>query len=233
MFTQTSVGACAPILLIDSPAVPTLPRQSRIGAHLPIPLRGASRATALRILEGCVALYHELADGRRTIVDIFGPGRVLDAGLIDINACKAVALTSTHVETIDPNGESASIGRAARDMLLRAQVHALLLGRKTAPERIAAALLNLAHQFASKPRTPLTNGRTTFMLYLTRADLADWLGLTLETVSRCLSALKRSRLITYNRPEVITIRNRAALEALAAGQPHALAAARTSLLKHR
>lgn len=49
-------------------------------------------------------------------------------------------------------------------------------------------------------------------------------GLTLETVSRCFGALKRSRLIAFDHPEIITIRDRRALEALAAGNAHASAA---------
>jgi CRP-like cAMP-binding protein len=221
MLNQTALGACAPVLLIDSPAERRLPHQSRIAAHMPILLLGASRATALRIIDGCVALYRELADGRRIILDILGPGRLLGADLADIHQCKAVTLTLTSVETIDTERALVSIGNAIREMLLRAQAHALLLGRKTAPERVATALLDLAHQFARKSGAPLARGRTTFTLYLTRADLADWLGLTLETVSRCLSALKRSRLIAFDRPELITITDRTALEALAAGHLHA------------
>ncbi len=221
MFYQTSLGACAPVLLIDSPADPALPRHSRIPARTAIMLCGASRPTALRILDGCVALYRELADGRRLILDILGPGRLLGEALVDVQQCKAIALTLTHVESVDMDRESASAATAMRQMLLRAQSHALLLGRKSASERVATALLDLAGQFARKSRASAGANRTSFFLHLTRADLADWLGLTLETVSRCLGALKRSRLIAFDQPELITIRDRTALEALACGHSSA------------
>ena len=57
----------------------------------------------------------------------------------------------------------------------------------------------------------------TFTLYLTRADLADWLGLTLETVSRCLNAFKRDSVIAFDHPEVVTVKDMGLLAALAGG----------------
>lgn len=112
--------------------------------------------------------------------------------------------------------EPSSLENAVRQTLCRAQAHVLLLGRKTAVERVASAILNLAAQFRRRRRNSVA-GRTTFTLYLTLADLADWLELTLETVSQCFGVLKRSSLIAFEQPECITIRDRAALEAIALG----------------
>lgn len=219
------MGASAPVPLIGNPTDRRLPKQTRIASRTPIILEGSSYRTTLRILEGCVALYQELADGRRLILDILGPGRILGARLVDIRRCKAMALAPSSIETFAADGEDGIIADALRHMLFRAQAHAVLLGRKSAAERVATALLDLADQFARKSRSPSGNSRTTFTLHLQRIDLADWLGLTLETVCRCLSAFKRSRLIAFDHPEIITISDRAALEALAAGSPLAARAA--------
>ncbi len=101
-------------------------------------------------------------------------------------------------------------------MLTRSLAHATLLGRKTATERVASALIDLAAQFRRRPRNATTR-RVTFTLYLTRADLADWLGLTLETVSRCLNAFKRDNVIAFDHPEVVTVKDMTALKALSDG----------------
>ncbi|WP_280772348.1 helix-turn-helix domain-containing protein [Rhizobium sp. SG_E_25_P2] len=101
-------------------------------------------------------------------------------------------------------------------LLARMQAHALLLGRKTAAERVATAVLDLARQFAPAERASRQT-RPTFILYPTRADLADWLGLTIETISRTLNSFKRMGLIGFDRPERITILNQIALERTAGG----------------
>jgi CRP/FNR family transcriptional regulator len=103
-----------------------------------------------------------------------------------------------------------------RLMLARMQAHALLLGRKTAAERVATAVLDLARQFTPTERAGRST-RNTFILYPTRADLADWLGLTIETISRTLNTFKRTGLIAFDRPERITILNQPALERAASG----------------
>ncbi|MDR6755818.1 CRP-like cAMP-binding protein [Mycoplana sp. BE70] len=82
---------------------------------------------------------------------------------------------------------------------------------------MATALLDLANQFPCNG--PDAGGNTlSFKLHLTRADLADWLGMTLETVSRCLNDFKRSGLIEFDRPSVITILKRDILLSIASGR---------------
>lgn len=102
-------------------------------------------------------------------------------------------------------------------MLHRSHAHALLLGRKTAQEKVATALLDLSRQFA-RPYSDAQSEQITFTLYLTRADLADWLGLTFETVSRCVGKLRNSGLIAFSHPEIITIIDEKELGLLASGQ---------------
>jgi CRP/FNR family transcriptional regulator len=171
---------------------------------------------AFRIVEGCICLSLSLADGRRQILDVLGPGRLVGLHLASINGCRAIALAPTWLRSFPLAPERHAVVDALRRMLCRAQSHTALLGRKTMAERVAAALLDLAEQFAIPSGKP-AGGEITFLLYLTRADLADWLGLTLSTVSRCLNAFKRHGLIAFDNPKRITIRDRDTLGALASG----------------
>ncbi|WP_377293273.1 Crp/Fnr family transcriptional regulator [Rhizobium sp. SG2393] len=171
-----------------------------------------------RITEGCVCVFQALPDGRRQVIDVLGPGRLIGNALTGDAPSGAETLTFTRLEALDTSGaaERGAIEAALRHMLTRSLAHATLLGRKTATERVASALIDLAAQFRRRPRNASTR-RVTFTLYLTRADLADWLGLTLETVSRCLNAFKRDNVIAFDHPEVVTVKDMAALTALAGG----------------
>ncbi|WP_426128417.1 Crp/Fnr family transcriptional regulator [Pararhizobium sp. PWRC1-1] len=221
MFNETLLGASSPVLPIDCLK---LNKEASGGTRLrlvspgtTIVLQGTRRDATVRIVEGCICLFQQLADGRRQILDVLGAGRLFGNALADTARYRAAALTFTHLETIDINVERESIEDELRLMLHRSHAHAILLGRKTAAEKVATALIDLAQQFARIASEQ--SDSTTFTLYLTRADLADWLGLTLETVSRCLNSFKRGGLIAFKHPEIITIADEDALRLLAAGQP--------------
>ena len=92
------------------------------------------------------------------------------------------------------------------DELDAAREWMLLLGRKTAREKIASLLAIVARR-DSAMQLRLTAGRTTFDLPLTREAMADYLGLTLETVSRQMSALKREGVIELEGKRHVTVPN--------------------------
>lgn len=166
---------------------------------------------AYRLTEGCIVLAQLLADGRRQIVDVLGPGRLFGMALTPVHLHTAETLSYCLVERVgDPADLGKELDANLHLMLRRSQAHATLLGRKTAGERVASAVLDLAAQFArpSRGRRP---AKLTFNLHLTRADLADWLGLTVETVSRYLNRFKRTGLIDFRHPEIITILDRPSL----------------------
>ncbi|NBN65706.1 helix-turn-helix domain-containing protein [Microvirga tunisiensis] len=187
--------------------IATIPPRTRL--FLP----GIDRSETFRIRTGCIALFQLLPDGRRQIVDILGPDRLFGRGISDLHQCGAEALCETEVELVTAVRRSldAEINQAVRLMLRRAQAHATLLGRKTAGERIASALIDLAGQFAGE-------ASSRFQLHLTRTDLADWLGLTLETVSRYLNRFRREGLVSFEGPSHICLRDRAGLELIAGGR---------------
>jgi len=143
-----------------------------------------------KVLSGAVRTCKLLSDGRRQIDafhfagDIFG----LEAGDAHrfcaeaVNAARVVAYRRPQLLAL---GEAAMAAVLAN--LERAQDHMLLLGRKTAPEKMASFLLGMAG------RLPGLGGQ--FDLPMQRIDIADHLGLTIETVSRTLTQFARDGLI--------------------------------------
>lgn len=188
---------------------------STLTPRLPLFLQSIRR-DAFVIIEGCVVIYQQLGDDRRQTLDILGPGRIFSYAMASIENCDAEAVVPTRIRPLEgsPESQSSALQAALFVCLQRIQAHATLLGRKTAGERVASVLLDLADQFSRGNRK-----KPSFTIYLTREEIADYLGLTLETVSRHLNRLKRSGVITFDRPELVTIINRSDLEALASVSP--------------
>ena len=86
----------------------------------------------------------------------------------------------------------------------------LLLGRKSAEEKVATFLVSFAQRLGAGP-----GGRVAFRLPMTRQDMADYLGLTIETVSRTLTRLRQEGLITFNSPQDVVLKRILELEGLA------------------
>ena len=189
------------------------PQQLYLTPGQTIGVEAEPAALLYRVTQGCIALYHMLDDGRRQIIDILGPERCFRAA---DPAMTARALTYTKVDVIDPAAAPQLSADSAIKALARIHRHAMLLGRMTAAEKVASALLDLAGQFPRKSRGGRP-GKPSLTLYLTRADLADWLGLTIETVSRTLNQFKRDGLIDFTHAEVVTISRPDALGTLASG----------------
>ena len=169
-----------------------------------------------RVVDGCLAVYHLLADGRRQITDIIGPGRAISQQPAHDGNRSIKALTYTEVEVLDPAANAVLAAETALEALMRLTRHATLLGRMNAAEKVANGLIDLAEQFPRK----LRQGRPVLTLYLTRSDLADWLGLTIETVSRTLNQFKREGVIDYSHAEIVTLMRPERLKAIASGNHH-------------
>jgi CRP/FNR family nitrogen fixation transcriptional regulator len=96
----------------------------------------------------------------------------------------------------------AQLWRQTMGHLDRAQNHMLLLGRKNAQERVAAFLLEMAERLSKNGAVELP---------MSRQDIADYLGLTIETVSRTLTQLERDRVIAIPVSRRIVLSDRSAL----------------------
>jgi CRP/FNR family transcriptional regulator, nitrogen fixation regulation protein len=164
-----------------------------------------------KVVSGAVRTSKILADGRRQIGSFYVPGDIFGLEAGDEHTFSGEAIVETKVLVIK---RSALVGRAARNNdlahqlwaltgceLARVQGHVLLL-IKTAQERVAGFLLEMAD------RAP--NGDA-IELSMSRQDIADYLGLTIETVSRTLSGLESAATIALPSSRLVVLRNRAAL----------------------
>lgn len=164
-----------------------------------------------KVILGTVRTYKVLADGRRQIGAFYVPGDVfaLESGLQ--HAFSAEAVTDTKVLVVK---RSVVVALAERDNdvarqlwaitsreLQRAQEHFLAL-IKTAEERVVGFLLDMAAR---------VSGGNQFELSMSRQDIADYLGLTIETVSRTMTQLEHLAAIELPTSRHVVLRNRAAL----------------------
>lgn len=165
------------------------------------------------ILSGVVKLTKTLSDGRQQIVGLqFAPdfiGRPFRSeSTLNAEAATDVTLCSFPKAAIEkmiqnsPELES-RLYRQALDELDEAREWMVTLGRKTAAEKIASLLLMIAHHAA--PAAESNSAR--FDLPLTRADIADFLGLTIETVSRQLTKLRTDAIISIENNRHIVVPN--------------------------
>jgi len=135
---------------------------------------------------GTVRVYRLLSDGRRQIAAFYLVGEVFGFEAGDTRRFFAEAIAETAVRVIAAaTSDSAQMLPLALKTLAAAQEHLLVLGRQSATERVAGFLLDLSRR----------QGRMDIDLPMTRTDIADYLGLTMETVSRALSRLKADRII--------------------------------------
>jgi CRP/FNR family nitrogen fixation transcriptional regulator len=167
-----------------------------------------------KVLSGSVRAYKVLSDGRRQITAFYLPGDVfgIETGTDHSHSAEAIDKASILVvrrsslfNTAERNGEVArQLWSITAAELKRSQNHALLL-IKTAKERIAAFLLEMAERLM---------GRGCVELPMSRQDIADYLGLTIETVSRTLTQLSAGSIIQLLASRRIVLRNPSQLNAL-------------------
>jgi CRP/FNR family nitrogen fixation transcriptional regulator len=176
---------------------------------------GDEAETFFKIVSGVVRTCKFLSDGRRQIDafhvegDVFGfeAGEEHRLSAEAVSDCTVISYRRRGVERSAASNEALSrqlFSYAMRNMA-RAQDHSLLLGRKSAIEKVVTFLMEWAEH------SPCTG---TIELAMTRQDIADYLGLTIETVSRTLSQLERDAVIELSTARQIRFRNPAALREL-------------------
>ena len=149
------------------------------------------------VKEGAVRTYKLLSDGRRQIDAFHLEGDFFGLTSEDRHRFSAETVVKTTLWRIKrDNFELANVDGVLLQYLLgstaqslhHAEDHLLLLGRKEAIEKVATFLLEMDHRLAHKDKLTLP---------MTRRDIADYLGLTLETVSRALAKLKKQGAIRF------------------------------------
>jgi CRP/FNR family nitrogen fixation transcriptional regulator len=165
-----------------------------------------------RVLSGSVRATRLLSDGRRQIGAFYRAGDLFGFETAPRHRFSAEALQETVVLVVKraaPRVAGGDLDRmiwtATSRELERTQEHLLLLGRKSACEKVASFLLDLAEGVAGD----------TVSLPMGRLDIADYLGLTIETVSRMLSQLQASHIVCFSATRQFKVINRPALTRLA------------------
>lgn len=173
---------------------------------------------------GSLRLYRLLFDGRRQITGFALPGEFLGISIDDSHDVTAEALEPSRIWCF-PRGRfddfvagnpilKDSLLEVARQELAAAQQQFIVLGRKTAMERVASFLLYLHGRLERIMGHPMDH----VALPMSRADIADYLGLTKETVSRVFGQLRNSRIMRLETLTCIHVLDRHALKALADGE---------------
>jgi len=181
----------------------------------------ASRVFSLT--SGSLRLYKLLPDGRRQVTSFLYPGDFLGIALGSECAFTAEALEKSELCCFPRKRFSAfgnrhpmlesELYRVASHELAVAQDQILLLGRKTAAERFATFL----EQLASRSGDKIDGHTQTIRLPMSRSDIADYLGLTKETISRVIGLFRNHRLVRLERMNRIQLLDRERLQLVAAG----------------
>ena len=167
-----------------------------VGRNTEIYAEGEPAGNVYKVVSGVVRISKLLPDGRRQISAFHMPGDMFGFEADDLHHASAEAVTPVKViaykwqSLLNAGCRSASLVRDLLNLtmvgLRQTQEHLLLLGRKNALERVAAFLLDTAKR---------TKSGSIIELAMARHDIADYLGLTLETVSRMFAELKERGVI--------------------------------------
>jgi len=168
-----------------------------------------------RVVGGVVRTSRLTVDGRRQVGDFYyagdifglepGPDHRFAAEALD--ECEIIVVRRSAVRAFAGDAElDRAILEATRQEMERLQDHVVMLGRKSARERVACFLMSIA-QRQEEPQVDLPMGRQ---------DMADYLGLTIETVSRMLTQLQGDAIVEFPSSRRFQVRKWTALEALAA-----------------
>jgi CRP/FNR family transcriptional regulator, nitrogen fixation regulation protein len=168
-----------------------------------------------KVVSGVVRTCKFLGDGRRQVDAFYLAGEVfgIEAGEAHRLAaeaaadCTLVAYRRRSLDSLSDGNEAVArhLFQFALQNAARAQDHALLLGHRSALEKLACFLLHWASRSTQK---------ATVTLAVSRQDIADFLGLTIETVSRTLSKLEKDGVIKMTAARRVDLRNLGALRAL-------------------
>jgi CRP/FNR family transcriptional regulator len=183
---------------------------------------GDTAGQVYEVVRGMVRLYKLLPDGRRQITGFLSAGHLLGLSHQDCYLYGAEAITEVTLcrypraqfeRLVDEvPGFARRILSVTSDELRAAQDQMLLLGRKTAVEKIASFLLTMADRQAAAEEVDSVH------VPMGRSDIADYLGLTMETVSRTLTKLKAQGVIALPSYAQIEMTDRDRLEEMAAGE---------------
>ena len=225
MYSQTSVSASRSPAVPFAPAIEQAPTLKDLFRGQPTETfppgealfwEGDEAGPIFELLEGMLRIYRIMSDGRRAIIGFIHPGDVLGVSFQNRYLITAEAVTEVKVRRFARSRFFAMINEleALRpqlfailcDEMSAAQDQMVLLGHKTAEERVVSFLLAVHRKRAKGAEIELP---------MSRQDIADYLGLTIETVSRMITSLTRRGLIHPGTRNIVTLRKLTALRKIA------------------
>jgi len=200
-----------------------LSSMQRLRAGQPVFHEGDPARRVFMLTLGSLKIYTLLGDGRRQVTGFMFPGDFLGISVEGEYAFTIEALQQSELwwfsrEAFDSFIEThpsikRELYRMAAHELAAAQRQIVLLGRKNAAERLASFFLELL----KREQTIAGSMAQSFDLPMSRLDIADYLGLTKETVSRMLAELRGRGLIRLERQNRVEVLERERLKEVAAG----------------
>lgn len=184
---------------------------------------GENSSSVFNIIQGSVRLSRLLSDGRRVVTGFLFPGDFLGLSLDGSNSITAEAIGDVEVCRMERKRLEAlftEIPKLEHRLLemtvgevISGRDHMMLLARKTLRERMASFLIKFENHLREDDQEPAT-----LKLPMARADIADYLGVTVETISRCLAAMAEEGLIQLLSPRRIVLINRERMAEIAEGE---------------
>jgi CRP/FNR family transcriptional regulator len=214
-------GTLMPSTRLDSCFADAPCRQLR--SHAPLFAEGDRKMNTYKIESGVVLVYKILTDGVRQIVRLAFPGDFIGIESEEAHGYEAQTLSATRIRSLPTSTlwrravEDPVLGRDILETLSRevadTRCHLLMIGRLSATSRVANFLLSLVQRNARRGLDAAN-----ILLPVRRSDIADFLCLSVETVSRSLTELKGARAISLRGWRNVRIHDTELLEALADGE---------------
>jgi len=213
------LSICGALDETELSALESLARTSVFEPKQTLFAEGEPAESVFTVTQGMVRLYKLVPDGRRQIVGFALPGDFLGLAMANQYGFSADSITPVRVCRFSRTAFSAFLDHTphllrrlhdfATHELSLAQDQMVVLGRRNAEGKLATFLIGLRNRMAT------IGGQTvTIALPMNRQDIADFLGLTIETVSRTLSSMAKDKLIVIV-PDGVRLLNPKAVEALA------------------
>lgn len=195
----------------------------QLKSNAPLFAEGDRKVNAYRIESGVVLVYKILNDGERQIVTLAFPGDFIGLEAEDAHCYEAQTLSPTRIRSVPTStlwrraAEDPALGHDIFSVLSRevaeARTHLLMIGRLSATGRVATFVHSLVQRNARRGFDT-----SSILLPVRRSDIADYLCLSVETVSRSLTELKAAGAISLRGWRQVRILDAALLEALAEGE---------------
>src|SRR6185295_17603809 len=198
--TVRSLSICGALDRADLAEFERIARHVHLASNEALFTAGQAAGSVHTLTAGVARLYKLLPDGRRQVIGFALPGDFLGTAPSDrysysvdavgsVSACRLSVEAFTHFIEQRPHLLLRINEFAARELVL-AQEQMLLLGRRTAEEKVVAFLVGWRER-----QVHAGDQRQTITLPMSRQDIADYLGLTIETVSRTLTRFEREKLL--------------------------------------